>query len=443
MGIRRHRKARRCIGSIQVGYRFDTPKVRGLVPERPRSASIDGRGPSLHSEGAEFTHGSLRGMAFRRLGTIGATLAALACAPARDVRAADAPADLAPLLKRVCENGAIAPGGVAVVVRGGVVHAIGAFGRRVVDTEGALAADDPIPFGCLAAPTTALVCALAIEAGSLRWTTTLGDVLGDEAAAIDIGWRGATLAELASRRVAAVEGVTLARLVEQTGGADVSASRCRDALLRLVGSVVPKTPHGTHDPVNRTGPCLAALVLERSAHTPFEGLAKRLVFDPLALTSARFASELTHADLTPAWAGHGDDGVALAPAPPDARRRALAPAFGLRLSLTDAARLLAILADPANSTSPVHVSAATADPLTRPVAGAPAVCGWRAERRPWARGTAYFSSTRGEGWCSTAWIYPKRGYAIVVALNRSSEAAFTAAETLVEAVSSDDSLSGG
>ena len=204
-------------------------------------------------------------MALARIVRAGIALAAIACglSSGREAAGADSAADLGPLLKRMCEDGAVAPGGVAVVVRDGRVRSIGAFGRRVAGAEGALRLDDPIPLGALAAPTTALVCALAVESGSVRWTTTLGDVLGDVAPAIDVGWRTATLTELASRRIASVEGITLPRIVETAGGAGAPAQKCRDALLHLVGSVAPKTPHGTFDPVNRSGPCLAALLAER------------------------------------------------------------------------------------------------------------------------------------------------------------------------------------
>lgn len=384
-------------------------------------------------------------MASDRLACIGLALVALACgvAPVRGVVAAEAPGDLTPLLKRACADGAVAPGGVAVVVRDGAIRAIGAYGRRVAGNVEALRVDDSIPLGALASPTTALVCALAVESGAVRWSTTLGDVAGDMAMDVDAGWRAATVAELASRRVAATEGVTLERLVEAAGGAEAAAPRLRDALLRLIGALAPKTPHGIHDPANRSGPSLAALVVERSARAPFEALARRSLFEPLALPTAKFTTELTDADKGPASGGHADDGTALPPSIPNARGRALAPAYGLRLSLSDAATLLATLADPARATSRVHVSTAGAEPLLRPVGGAPVVCGWSAERRPWARGLAYFSRSRGDGWASTAWSYPRRGYAILVALNRSSEAALDAAEALVEAVSSNDALSGG
>src|SRR5665213_2202462 len=86
----------------------------------------------------------------------------------------------------------------AAVVRGGVIVAAGAVGVRRAGSDIAVTIDDRFHIGSDTKAMTALLAAMFVEQGALRWDSTVGGVFPELAATMDPALRGVTLTQLLS-----------------------------------------------------------------------------------------------------------------------------------------------------------------------------------------------------------------------------------------------------
>jgi CubicO group peptidase (beta-lactamase class C family) len=85
------------------------------------------------------------------------------------------------------------PALAAAVARGGDVIAAGAVGTRRWGTDAPVGLNDRFHLGSDTKPMTALLAAMLVEQGKLRWETTVGEVFGKTVTEIDPAWKPVTL----------------------------------------------------------------------------------------------------------------------------------------------------------------------------------------------------------------------------------------------------------
>ena len=81
------------------------------------------------------------------------------------------------------------PALAAAVVRNGTTVAAGAVGTRRAGTDNSVTIDDRFHIGSDTKAVTALVAAILVEQGKLRWDSTVGEVFVELAATMDAGLR--------------------------------------------------------------------------------------------------------------------------------------------------------------------------------------------------------------------------------------------------------------
>src|SRR5215212_2418790 len=88
------------------------------------------------------------------------------------------------------------PAVAAAVVRNGTVVAAGAVGTRRAGTDTPVTVSDRFHIGSDTKAMTALLAAMFVEEGRLRWDSTVGEVFPELAATMDAGLRRVTLEQL-------------------------------------------------------------------------------------------------------------------------------------------------------------------------------------------------------------------------------------------------------
>lgn len=119
--------------------------------------------------------------------------AALLAAPARAAGPVSLDATLAPYLERYG-----LPALAAAVAERGAVVAVGAVGTRRLGSDTPVTVDDRFHLGSDTKAMTALLAAMLVEEGQLRWDSTVGEVFPELAGRMDPGLARVTLTELLS-----------------------------------------------------------------------------------------------------------------------------------------------------------------------------------------------------------------------------------------------------
>ena len=180
----------------------------------------------------------------------------------------------------------------AVVLKGGITAA-GAVGVRRAGTQSPVSLEDRFHIGSDTKAMTALVAAMLVEAGKLRWDSTVADIFP----------------ELSGTMVAALKPVTLEQLLSHTSGIPSDNQTHEKLLLRsyaqgelnldelrywLVKELVQQplqSPPGEKFAYANMGYVLAGAMLERVSGASWEELVATRVFDPLGLKTAGFGPQ--------------------------------------------------------------------------------------------------------------------------------------------------------
>lgn len=214
--------------------------------------------------------------------------AVLACAPAR-AEPLSLDATLEPYLARYA-----LPALAAAIVRDGEVIAAGAVGTRRIGTQTAVTIDDRFHLGSDTKAMTALLAAMYVEAGKLRWDTTVADVFPELRAKMDPGLRAVTLTQLLSH-TSGVPGDNQAviDLIEKWSAGDGNLDVLRAGLIGdWVGQPLATKPGTTFTYANMNYVLVGAMI-ERVSGRTWDELITERVFTPLGLRSAGLGPQST------------------------------------------------------------------------------------------------------------------------------------------------------
>ena len=227
---------------------------------------------------------------FRKGPAATATLIALfaVVASAQTARAADGSGtSLQPLLDRTRTQFGL-PAVAAAVVEDGRIVASGAAGTRRAGTSTPVTVNDRFHIGSDTKAMTALLAAMLVESGKLRWDSTVAEVFPELGASMDSEVKGVTLAQLLSHTSGIPSDNDAAeKLILQSYDQD---QKNLDELRYWAISALVKQPlqsrPGTQFAYANMGYLLAGAMLERTTGKTWEELIVGRVYVPLKLKSA-------------------------------------------------------------------------------------------------------------------------------------------------------------
>src|SRR5262245_8844029 len=205
--------------------------------------------------------------------------------------------DISMLLATVREEHAV-PGIVAAVANSDGIIALGAAGNRKNKTNSPVTTDDSFHLGSCTKSMTATLCAMLVEDGKLKWTTTVAEAFPKLVEQIHPDFRGVTLEQLLCHRSGLPEDrkpdlVIWPQIMMLKG----DLREQRKSLVELFIGRPPANAPDTTFAYSNLGFSIAGAMAESVSGEAYEALIKRRLFDPLAMTSAGFGAPDAGTDL--------------------------------------------------------------------------------------------------------------------------------------------------
>jgi len=328
----------------------------------------------------------------------------------------------------------------------------GAAGVRRAGADEPVTTEDLWHIGSCTKAMTATLAARLVEAGKLRWDTTIGECLGPVK---DLGdeilptYRSVTLRQLLSHRSGLPEDrspdPTIWGKVWSLAGPMVGQRRnCASIVL----SREPVSDPGSKMAYSNFGYVVAAAMMEQVTGQPWEELMKQQVFEPLEMHSAGFgppsADNADHTHAVQPW-GHRALGKAFSPVQPWTRGADNPsvhwPAGGVHLTLADWARFATSHVKGERGEETTFLSTGSWKILHEDAYQQHYALGWAVGSRPWAGGEVFSHSGSNGMWMAVIWLAPQRDVAVMAVTNvASSEASPGCDEAVVAALKSMDLL---
>ena len=180
------------------------------------------------------------------------------------------------------------PALAAAVVKNGEIIASGAVGTRRAGTNNPVTINDRFHIGSDTKAMTALIAAMLVEGGKIRWTSTVGEVFPELAATMDPAVRGVTLEQLLSH-TSGIPSDTDAdeKLIHQSFTQEkLNLDELRSWIVKQLVTRPLQSQPGTQFAYANMGYLLAGAMLERVTGQTWEELIVERVFNPLKLKTA-------------------------------------------------------------------------------------------------------------------------------------------------------------
>jgi CubicO group peptidase (beta-lactamase class C family) len=306
-------------------------------------------------------------------------------------------------------------------------------GIRKIGSPEPFRATDEVHLGSCSKAMTATVLATLVDAGKLKWGSTIGEVFPEQAGVVHPEFQKATLAHLLTHRAGLPQQIDWWRLE----GRDETEKR-RSILTTTLASRPHHRP-GTAYEYSNVGYTLAGLMAETVARQPWEALATERLFRPLGMDSAGFGVVGTRGTVDQPW-GHSEVRGEVRPvqidnAPP------MIPAGGVHCTMADWARFAGLHLAGARG-HPRLLRPATMRALHTPPTGFEYAGGWIVCQRSWARGLALNHSGSNTTWFATVWLAPSVNLGFLAATNQGGADAEKAVDEAIRALIRAAGLSG-
>jgi CubicO group peptidase (beta-lactamase class C family) len=311
----------------------------------------------------------------------------------------------------------------AAVVRGGRVLGSATVGVRKMKNPTPAASDDPFHLGNCTKAFTGVLIGRMIDEGSLRWDSTIAEVLGREIAGIHPDLAGVTVEQLLRHRSG-----LLARGPNDVWTAAQRAkgtpTEQRLAYVEAMITKAPAKPPGQHQYSN-VGYAVLGLMAETVAGKPYEELVRDRVLRPLGITTAGFGQAGDPKSVTAPWP-HLDGAPSFTDNP-----ACVAPGMTLHMSIGDWAKFANF--ELGHQPTPPLLTNGTFARLQE-LAGEVKddemgyACGWFRPLRAWAGGRAlHHVGSNTVNFCEI-WLAPALDFGVLVCSNEGSPDAAEACE---------------
>ena len=234
------------------------------------------------------------------------------------------------------------PAIAAAVVKDGTIVASGVAGVRVHGTTIAATIGDRFHLGSDTKAMTATLAGMFVEEGKLKWTSTIGEVLGADVPGINPKLAAVTLEQLLSHTSGIPSDTEeIAKLYYNTDAFQYNLQPLRLRVLSAWKDHAPATEPGTAFHYANLGYLIAGAMIEKAAGDPWESLITKRIFEPLGLQTAGLGPQATTGKID-APVGHqiGEDGKILPMLWSDAADvpQVMGPAGSAHMSVLDFAR---------------------------------------------------------------------------------------------------------
>jgi CubicO group peptidase (beta-lactamase class C family) len=321
----------------------------------------------------------------------------------------------------------------AAVVRDGRLVAVGTAGTRQIGTKTIVTLSDRFHIGSDTKAMTALLGAMMVEQGKLRWDSTVGEVFPELAATMNSGLKGVTFQQLLSHTGGvAADNDAFGKLVEQSLTQEGNLNEVRYWLVKEMCRMAPANQPGTTFLYSNMGYVLAGAMIERVSGRPWEELMVERIFVPLRFTGAGLGCQATLGKVD-APLGHlivDGKAKAMLAGPNCDNPVVIGPAGIVHMSLLDFARWAGWNAG-GGKRRPDLVKPATLQKLHTPVISMPEkkdaapgtpsrgryALGWGEVTVEWAPNALLYHGGSNEKNLAHIWIDKKRDLAIVTMTN--------------------------
>lgn len=234
------------------------------------------------------------------------------------------------------------PALAAAVTKDGELIAAGAVGKRVMGMDIPVTIDDRFHLGSDTKAMTATVAGTLVEEGRLKWTSTVGEVLGKKIKGMNPALAAVTLDQLLSHSsgIPTDTPEMMAIYMNPVAFEKNTTDLRLDAINRWKDNA-PKVPDGSPFQYANFGYLIAGAMLEEVSGKPWERLIEERIYTPLGLNTAGFGPQASFGKYDAAI-GHSidDQGIATpmtwgaaADVPP-----VMGPAGNAHMSVLDFAR---------------------------------------------------------------------------------------------------------
>ena len=234
------------------------------------------------------------------------------------------------------------PAIAAAVVKDGTIIASGVAGVRVHGTTIAATIDDRFHLGSDTKAMTATLAGTIVEEAKLKWTSTIGEVLGADVPGINPKLAAVTLEQLLSHTSGIPSDTEeIAKLYYNTDAFQYNLQPLRLRVLSAWKDHAPATEPDTAFHYANLGYLIAGAMIEKAAGEPWESLITTRIFGPLGLQTAGLGPQATTGKFD-APVGHqiGEDGKILPMPWSDAADvpQVMGPAGSAHMSVLDFAK---------------------------------------------------------------------------------------------------------
>ncbi len=303
------------------------------------------------------------------------------------------------------------PGMVAAIVHRDRLAGIAAEGVRKVGARERVVVTDRFHMGSNTKAMTATMIGVLIDAGRLRWDSTLGSVFPDQVEMMHLAYRTVTLDMLLEHRAGLPPNVRWA-----AADPAVAPTFQRRAMLSTDLWQPPRSRPGSKFEYSNLGYVLAGLMAEEVTATPWETLMQRHVFGPLGMTTVGYGPPGTSWTVNQPW-GHRPSGPTLVPDRGD-NPPVIGPAGTVSLTVGDWARFASFHLGDGTWAGKRLLSPETFKELHTPAPGNNYAGGWLIGGRS-LRGNNPVWEHAGSNkfWYALIRLYPRQGFGVLTACN--------------------------
>jgi CubicO group peptidase (beta-lactamase class C family) len=340
------------------------------------------------------------------------------------------PADVAGVVKGVLAKHPVLPGGWGAVVEKDGVVAMGCAGVRKAGTEIAVTKGDLVHLGSDTKAMTAVLVGQLVEEKKLALSDRVGDLFPAERGRMQPAAAGVTVEELLTQTAGLPH--DLVWRLHEAGGATLAAQRA--ALVGDAFSRAPLTEPGKAYGYSNAGYVVLGAVVEAKRGAAWEEVIQKRLFGPLGMGSAGFG---------PPGAGKGTEvdepwGHVVKNGKAEAVRAdnpaVMGPAGTVHCSMEDWGKFVAVFL---REDGGGVIGKAAKERLLTPLPGVKGQAyagGWIVTERPWGGGTVYTHSGSNTMWYCTVWMAPKKGFAVLAAVNCGGDEAAAACDEICSAL---------
>ncbi len=179
------------------------------------------------------------------------------------------------------------PALAAAVVKGGRIIAAGAVGTRKAGLEIPVTLNDRFHLGSDTKAMTALLAAMLVEEGKLRWNTTIREVFPELAEKMDPALGGVTLEQLLSHTSGIpTDNEDIFKLYSEAMSQEGNLDEMRYWLVQQWSKRPLESPPGTKFAYSNTGYIFVGAMIERIGGKTWDEMITERIFGPLNLRTA-------------------------------------------------------------------------------------------------------------------------------------------------------------